>query len=177
VSSWLTSKAIRAASSERAKQTSNRITAPEAPSQKAFRAMVEIPPDAVRIVKSKDKAVKARHRNGDFMERTPQQTQKTIRIHPPAEPWKVRRYGLTAAAGAAAAATAGSYRAPAAISLSSAARRSRSEHGHLAADVGAATGRTLSFVVMSGPDERLERIITITTMIFVDWHQLISLLY
>jgi hypothetical protein len=82
-----------------------------------------------------------------------------------------------ATAEAAAATTARSYGAAAAAALDSAARCSRSEHGHLAADIGASTGWTQRFVVMSGPDERLERIIAVATMIFVDWHERISLLY
>jgi hypothetical protein len=82
-----------------------------------------------------------------------------------------------ATAEAAAATTARSYGAAAAVALDSAARCSRSEHGHLAADIGASTRWTQRFVVTSGPDEGLERIIAVATVIFVDWHERISLLY
>ena len=82
-----------------------------------------------------------------------------------------------AATGAAAATTACSDRTPATVALDPAARRSRSEHGHLAANVGAVTGWAQRFVVLPWPDERFKRIIAIATMIFVDWHGRISLLY
>jgi len=99
-----------------------------------------------------------------------------MRLHPPNRPQKRTRHSCLMAATGTAAATASSHGAPAAIGLYPKAVCSRREHGHLAAELRAATRWTLRVVVVSRPYERFERAIAILTVIFVDWHQRISLL-